>query len=98
MVVYEKTNTICELAEILKECENFTIAEALYNTDKNSFDLLCIVNYLLGDILNLTRYEIETEEEEKDFQELIKIKDKILEIKNRNFDKLEKEKNDVPLF
>lgn len=98
MVVYEKTNTICELAEILKECENFTIAEALYNTDKNSFDLLCIVNYLLGDILNLTRYEIETEEEDKDFQELIKIKDKILEIKNRNFDKLEKEKNDVPLF
>lgn len=98
MVVYEKTNTICELTEILKECENFTIAEALYNTDKNNFDLLCIVNYLLGDILNLTRYEIETEEEEKDFQELIKIKDKILEIKNRNFDKLEKEKNDVPLF
>lgn len=98
MVVYEKTNTICELSEILKECENFTITEALYNTNKNSFDLLCIVNYLLGDILNLTRYEIETEEEEKDFQELIKIKDKILEIKNRNFDKLEKEKNDVPLF
>lgn len=98
MVVYEKTNTICELAEILKECENFTVAEALYNTDKNSFDLLCIVNYLLGDILNLTSYEIETEEEYKDFQELIKIKDKILEIKNRNFDKLEKEKNDVPLF
>lgn len=98
MVVYEKTNTICELAEILKECENFTIAEALYNTDKNSFDLLCIVNYLLCDILNLTGNEIETEEEEKDFQELIKIKDKILEIKNRNFDKLEKEKNDVPLF
>lgn len=76
-----------ELIKILEEKENFTIAEALYNTNKTNFDLLCIINYILGDVLRLTAYELETEQDEKDYKELIKIKNKILEIKNRNFDK-----------
>ena len=86
-----------ELIELLEKSENFTIAEALYSTDKTSFDLLCIINYILGDILMLTAYELETEQDNKDYKELVKIKNKILEIKNRNFDKLEKGKN-FPLF
>ena len=84
----EKENyTIEKLAEILEEKENFTITEALLQTNKTPFDLLCIINYILADILDLTRYELETEQDKKDYDELIKIKDKILEIKNRNFDK-----------
>ena len=75
-----------ELIKILEEKENFTITEALTQTSKTPFDLLCIINYLLADILDLTRYERETEQDEKDYQELIKIKDKILEIKNRNIE------------
>lgn len=86
-----------ELIELLNNKENFTIAEAIYQTDKTSFDLLCIINYILGDILRLTAYELETEQDNKDYKELIKIKNKILEIKNRNFDKLENSK-DFPLF
>ena len=86
-----------ELIALLEKSENFTIAEALYSTDKTSFDLLCIINYILGDILRLTAYELETEQDNKDYKELVKIKNKILEIKNRNFDKLEKEKI-FPLF
>ena len=40
--------------------------------------------YLLDDIIDLTRYNIETEQEQKDFEELQKIKGKILIIKNNN--------------
>lgn len=78
-------NTIEWLRDIIErnEIENFTIAEALKEC-KNTFDLLCIVGYLLDDIVNLTRYEIETEQQQKDFNELIKVKDIILNIKNKN--------------
>lgn len=65
------------------QIENFTIVEALKEC-KNTFDLLCIVNYLLDNIIDLTRYEIETEQQQKDFNELIKVKDIILNIKNKN--------------
>lgn len=72
-----------ELIEILDKYEIFTITEALKDC-KSIFDLLCIVNYLLEDILDLTIYNIGTEQEQKDFEELQKIKDKILMIKNNN--------------
>lgn len=72
-----------ELIEILEKYEIFTITEALKDC-KSIFDLLCIINYLLGDVIDLTRYNIETEQEQKDFEELQKIKDKILVIKNNN--------------
>lgn len=76
-------DTIKWLENILSQCENFTITEALKES-KNTFDLLCIINYLLDNVIDLTRYEIETKQEQKDFEELKKIKDKILKIKNRN--------------
>ena len=72
-----------ELIEILEKYEIFTITEALKDC-KSIFDLLCIINYLLGDVIDLTRHNIETEQEQKDFKELQKIKDKILVIKNNN--------------
>ena len=72
-----------ELIEILEKYENFTITESLKDC-KSIFDLLCIINYLLGDVIDLTRHNIETEQEQKDFKELQKIKDKILVIKNNN--------------
>lgn len=72
-----------ELIEILEKYEIFTITEALKDC-KSIFDLLCIINYLLGDVIDLTRHNIETEQEQKDFEELQKIKDKILVIKNNN--------------
>ena len=72
-----------ELIEILEKYENFSITEALKDC-KSIFDLLCIINYLLDDIIDLTRYNIEIEQEQKDFNELIKIKDKILTIKNNS--------------
>ena len=72
-----------ELIEILEKYENFTITEALKDC-KSIFDLLCIVNYLLDDIIDLTKYNIETEQEQKDFEELQKIKNKIRIIKNNN--------------
>ena len=72
-----------ELIEILEKHENFTITEALKDC-KSIFDLLCIINYLLYDIIDLIRYNIESEQEKKDFEELQKIKNKILIIKNNN--------------
>lgn len=75
--------SIEDLANILEKYESFTITEALTEC-KNTFDLLCIVNYLLDNIINLTRYELETEQQRQDFEELKKIKDKILIIKNNN--------------
>lgn len=72
-----------ELLKIFEKYENFTITEALKDC-KNTFDLLCIVNYLLSDIIDETRNNIEDEDDQKDFNELIKIKDKILIIKNKN--------------
>ena len=72
-----------ELIEILEKYEIFTITEALQDC-KSIFDLLCIINYLLGDVINLTRYNIETEQDKENFEELQKIKDKILIIKNDN--------------
>jgi hypothetical protein len=71
-----------ELIKILDNTENFTIAESIYQADKTPFDLLCIINYLLENIINCATYELETEQDKKDYKELIKIKDKILKIKN----------------
>ena len=71
------------LSQILENFENFTISEAIKES-KNVFDLLCIVNYLLDNIVELARYEIETDQQQQDFEELQKIKDKILIIKNNN--------------
>lgn len=73
-----------ELIEILEKYENFTITEALKES-KSVYDLLCIINNILYDVIDLTRYELETEEQKQDFEELKKIKDKILIIKNKNF-------------
>lgn len=75
--------SIEDLANILEKHENFTITEALTEC-KNTFDLLCVVNYLLDNIIELSRYELETEQQKQDFEELKKIKDKILYIKNNN--------------
>ena len=62
--------------------KDFLLAEEI--TDKaEPLDILQIVNNLLYNLLDLTRYDIETEEEEKDFKELEEIKDKILYIKNK---------------
>ena len=41
-------DTVEFLTNILEQCENFTISEAI-NQSKNAFDVLSIVNYLLGD-------------------------------------------------
>ena len=76
-------DTVGYLANILEQCEAFTISEAI-NKSKNTFDMLCVVNYLLGDIIDATRYEIETEQQQIDYNNLIKIKDVILNIKNNN--------------
>lgn len=76
-------NYIEYLANILENFEAFTISEAI-NESKSSFDVLCIINYLLGDIIDATRYEIENEQQQQQFNELMKIKDKILMIKNNN--------------
>ena len=73
-----------KLIETLEKYEVFTITEALRET-KSTFELLCIINNILYDVIELTRYELETEEQKQDFEELIKIKDKILIIKNKNF-------------
>lgn len=72
-----------KLIETLEQYANFTITESLKQS-KNTFDLLCIVNYLLDDIIDNTRHEIETNEDKKDFETLKKIKDDILQIKKRN--------------
>ena len=71
-----------EILEILQKSECFTITEVL-NQTKSDFELLTIINYLLYNIIDNIRYNIETEEEKKDFEELTKIKDKILNIKNK---------------
>ena len=76
-------DTVEFLANILEQCENFTISEAI-NQSKNAFDVLSIVNYLIGDVIDATRYEIETEQQQIDYNNLIKIKDVILNIKNNN--------------
>ena len=80
----EGNKSFFELIEILEKYEIFTITEALKEL-KSPYELLCIINNILYDIINLTRYEIETKEQKKDFEELKKIKDKILIIKNKNF-------------
>ena len=72
-----------KLIETLQQYENFTITESLKES-KNTFDLLCIINYLLDDVIDNIRYELETNEDKKDFETLKKIKDDILQIKNRN--------------
>ena len=71
------------LSNILEQCEAFTISEAI-NEAKSPFDMLCIVNYLLGDIIDAARYEIETAQQQHDYNKLIEIKDIILNIKNNN--------------
>lgn len=80
----ESDYDITLLLTLLKNYENFTITEALKET-KTTYDLLCIINNILYDVIDLTRYELETEEQKQDFEELKKIKDKILIIKNKNF-------------
>ena len=72
-----------DLLEVLEKYENFTITEALKDC-KSTFDLLCIINYLLGDVIDETRKNIEGEDDQDDFNEHLKIKDKILTIKNKN--------------
>ena len=72
-----------ELLKVLENKENYTITQALKET-KSTFDLLCIINYILYDIIDETRYNIENKQQQKDFEDLQKIKDKILSIKNRN--------------
>lgn len=76
-------DTVEFLSNILEQCEAFTISEAI-NKAKSSFDVLCIINYLIGDVIDATRYEIETEQQQVDYNNLIKIKDIILNIKNNN--------------
>lgn len=72
-----------DLLKVLENKENYTITQALKET-KSTFDLLCIINYILYDIIDETRYNIENKQQQKDFEDLQKIKDKILSIKNRN--------------
>lgn len=72
-----------ELLKTLEKYENFTITEALKDC-KSTFDLLCIINYLLGNVIDETRNNIEDEDDQEDFNELLKIKDKILIIKTKN--------------
>lgn len=75
-------NTIEWLRDIIEknQIENFTITEALKEC-KSTFDLLCIVNYLLDDIIDLTECKTYTIEEQQNFKRLLKIKDMILKIK-----------------
>lgn len=75
-------NSVEYLENILEQVEPFTIAEATSKT-KNAFDMLCVVNYLLYDIIDAIYYEQETERDHETFEKLQKIKDDILEIKNK---------------
>lgn len=76
-------NTVEWLKDIIErnKIENFTITEALKEC-KSTFDLICIVNYLLDDIIDLTSFETGTIEEQQNFNRLLKIKDMIFKIKN----------------
>lgn len=71
-----------DTAELIENLEPYSIAQII-GENKNAFDILCTINYILADLLDLLKYNIETEEEQKDFDKLIKIKDLILEIKNK---------------
>lgn len=71
-----------EITKLIENLEPYAIAQII-GENKNSFDILCTINYILADLLDLLRYNIETEEEQKDFDKLTKIKDTILEIKNK---------------
>lgn len=71
-----------KLVEIFERLEPYSIAQ-LIGENKEPFDILCTINYLLADLLELVRYNIETEEEQKDFNELANIKDIIITIKNK---------------
>lgn len=68
-----------DLLDILEKHENFTITEALKDC-KNTFDLLCIINYILDNIID---------EEKNNFaiDELVEIKNKILNTKNKYYKK-----------
>lgn len=76
-------NTVEWLKDIIErnKIENFTITEALKEC-KSTFDLICIVNYLLDDIIDLTSFETGTIEEQQNFNRLLKIKNMIFKIKN----------------
>ena len=70
------------LTNILEQFEAFTIAEAISNS-KSAFDMLCVVNYLLYDIIDAVYYEQVTERDHATTEQLVKVKDVILEIKNK---------------
>ena len=70
------------LTNILEQFEPFTIAEATSNA-KSAFDMLCVVNYLLYDIIDAVYYEQVTERDHTTMEQLEKVKDIILEIKNK---------------
>jgi len=72
-----------ELGELIERLENYSISCSI-TENKNAFDILSIINYLLSDLLDLIQYEAVTEEERKDQKTLKEIKNKILEIKNKN--------------
>lgn len=62
--------------------KDFLIAEEL--TEKgDAVDILAIINNLLYNLLDLLRYEQETEEEKRDYKKIEKIKDEIVVIKSK---------------
>ena len=54
-----------ELMKILEKSECFTITEAL-NQTKNDFELLTIINYLLYNLIDNIRYNLESKEEKSE--------------------------------
>lgn len=60
----------------------FLISEKI-NENGNASDLLVLINCLLYDLINKIRYEQETEQDKKTFEKICKIKDQILQIKNK---------------
>lgn len=68
--------------EELDQDKLFRLSEEI-NEKGEAFDLLVLINCLLYDLLEKTRYNQETEQDKKTFEELQKIKDKILKIKNK---------------
>lgn len=62
--------------------KDFLLAEEIAEKGE-AVDMLAIINNLLYNLLDALRYEQETEEEEKDYKKLEKIKDEILLIKSK---------------
>lgn len=71
-----------DLLKLLDNTENYDIVQLLIDC-KSEADLLNIAYYILTGILDLIVYNIETDEEKKDYKEIEKIVEKLQQIKSK---------------